>query len=67
VLAELRPGVVVDWLTEPDTSQHAHGVGSPEAAQALREVDRGLDTVLDALEQSGMAETTDVLVLSDHG
>jgi arylsulfatase A-like enzyme len=67
VLAELRPDVVVHWITEPDTTQHAHGVGSPQAVHALRELDRGLGTVLDALERSGMAETTDVLVLSDHG
>jgi arylsulfatase A-like enzyme len=67
VLGELRPDVVVHWITEPDTTQHAHGVGSPQAVQALREVDRGLGTVLDALERSGIGESTDVLVLSDHG
>jgi arylsulfatase A-like enzyme len=67
VLAEFRPDVVVHWITEPDTTQHAHGVGSAEAVAALREVDRGLGTVLDALKRSGTAGTTDVLVLSDHG
>lgn len=67
VLAELRPEVVVHWITEPDNTQHAHGVGSAEARHALREVDRGLGTILDALERSGVADTTDVLVLSDHG
>jgi predicted AlkP superfamily pyrophosphatase or phosphodiesterase len=67
VLAELRPEVVVHWITEPDHTQHAHGVGSPQALNALREVDRSLGTVLAALQRPGMAETTDLLVVSDHG
>jgi arylsulfatase A-like enzyme len=67
VLAELGPDVVVHWVAEPDRTQHDHGVGSPEALDALREVDRSLGTVLDALRRYGMADTTDLLVVSDHG
>jgi arylsulfatase A-like enzyme len=67
MLAEWRPDVVIHWVTEPDHTQHTHGVGSPQARHALREVDRGLGAVLDALERAGMAGTTDLLVVSDHG
>ena len=31
VLPELRPDVVITWLTEPDHMQHAFGAGSPSA------------------------------------
>ena len=31
VLAERRPAVSLLWFSEPDSSQHAHGVGSDEA------------------------------------
>jgi arylsulfatase A-like enzyme len=67
VLAELGPDVVVHWVTEPDRTQHDHGAGSPETLDALRQVDRSLGNVLDALRRYGMAETTDLLVVSDHG
>jgi arylsulfatase A-like enzyme len=67
VLPELQPDVVVNWITEPDHTQHAYGVGSPEALDALRDVDRSLGATLGALERLGLAETTDLFVVSDHG
>lgn len=67
VLPELRPAVVLNWLTEPDHSQHMAGVGSPDAREALRHDDREIAQVLTALEALGLAASTDVLVTSDHG
>jgi arylsulfatase A-like enzyme len=67
VLPELRPAVVLDWLTEPDHSQHAAGVGSPDARGALRHDDREIAQVLATLDALGLAASTDVLVTSDHG
>jgi predicted AlkP superfamily pyrophosphatase or phosphodiesterase len=67
VLPELRPTVVLDWLTEPDHTQHAAGVGSPSARAALRSDDREIAGVLAALDGLGLAGTSDVLVVSDHG
>jgi arylsulfatase A-like enzyme len=66
VLPELRPSVVVNWLTEPDHSQHAVGVGSPAAREALRHDDREIAETLATLERLGNA-ATDVFVVSDHG
>jgi predicted AlkP superfamily pyrophosphatase or phosphodiesterase len=63
VLPELAPAVVINWLTEPDHSQHHVGVGSPAAREALRHDDREIAQVLDGLH----AASTSVLVLSDHG
>jgi predicted AlkP superfamily pyrophosphatase or phosphodiesterase len=67
VLPELRPAVVLNWLTEPDHTQHAAGVGSPSAREALRSDDREIAGVLAALDGLGLAAATDVLVVSDHG
>jgi arylsulfatase A-like enzyme len=67
VLPELRPAVVINWLTEPDHSQHGVGVGSPSARQALRHADREIAQVLSTLETLGLATGTDVFVASDHG
>src|SRR5439155_871950 len=40
VLPALAPSVVFAWLTEPDHSQHALGVGAPSARAAVRNADR---------------------------
>lgn len=63
VLPELAPDVVINWLTEPDHSQHHVGVGSPAAREALRNDDREIAQVLTGLD----AALTSVLVVSDHG
>ena len=67
VLPELRPDVVVNWLTEPDHSQHTVGVGSPAAREALRHDDREIALTLATLDELGLTPGTDVLVVSDHG
>ena len=67
VLSELRPDVVVNWLTEPDHSQHQLGVGSPSAREALRNDDREIARVLTTLDGMGLTASTDVFVVSDHG
>ncbi|MGH7315924.1 MAG: alkaline phosphatase family protein [Candidatus Rokuibacteriota bacterium] len=67
VLPELQPDVVINWLTEPDHSQHHIGVGSPGAREALANDDREIAQVLAAVEALGLAASTSVLVLSDHG
>jgi arylsulfatase A-like enzyme len=67
VLPDLRPTVVLDWLTEPDHSQHDAGVGSPEARAALQHADREIARTLTTLDDLGLTATTDVLVASDHG
>jgi arylsulfatase A-like enzyme len=67
VLPEMAPTVVINWLTEPDHTQHNVGVGSPSAREALRHADREMAQVLDALGGLGLAASTDVLVVSDHG
>jgi predicted AlkP superfamily pyrophosphatase or phosphodiesterase len=67
VLAELRPDVVFNWLTEPDHLQHAIGAGSPQARAAIRNDDREVGLLLDRLRELGLGDKTNVLVVSDHG
>jgi predicted AlkP superfamily pyrophosphatase or phosphodiesterase len=67
VLPELDPAVVINWLTEPDHSQHHGGVGSPAAREALRNDDREIALTLTTLDRLGLAPLTSVLVVSDHG
>ena len=67
VLPELQPEVVIDWQTEPDGAQHRCGTGSQEARKALANNDRNLALTLAKLQALGLADKTDVIVLSDHG
>lgn len=67
VLSELRPDVVVNWLTEPDHIQHAFGAGSPQSREMLRNDDRHIGLVLETLQRLGLADQTDIFVASDHG
>lgn len=55
------------WLAEPDFSQHATGPGSSQSLTAIGNSDRNLGLVLAEIERRGLAATTDVLVVSDHG
>jgi arylsulfatase A-like enzyme len=65
LLPELDPDVALVWFPEPDTSQHAAGVGSPPAAEALTAADAALGRILAELGRRGV--DPDVLVVSDHG
>jgi arylsulfatase A-like enzyme len=53
------------WFPEPDTSQHAYGVDSPEAQQMYSLADANLGRLLESISDSG--EEPDVFVVSDHG
>jgi predicted AlkP superfamily pyrophosphatase or phosphodiesterase len=67
VLPDLKPDVIVNWLTEPDHIQHAAGTGSDEARAAIRNNDREVGLVLDRLGELGLADKTNIIVVSDHG
>jgi arylsulfatase A-like enzyme len=67
VLAERRPVVSMLWFSEPDSSQHAHGVGSAEAVASIGEADRQFGRLLDWMERNGTAADTNLIVTSDHG
>ncbi len=67
VLAERRPAASMLWLTEPDSSQHAHGVGSREAVAAIHEADRQFGRLLHRMELDGSLSDSNIMIISDHG
>src|SRR5262245_3704645 len=67
VLPTVRPDVVIDWIGPLDDAQHANGVGSPEAKDALRQIDASIARTLEKLEELRLRERTDVVIGSDHG
>jgi arylsulfatase A-like enzyme len=67
VLPELKPDVIINWLTEPDHILHATGVGSPQARASIRNDDAEVGLLLRRLDVLDRSRTTNIIVLSDHG
>ena len=67
VLPELKPRVVVHWMTEPDHIQHGRGVGAPESLKSIRHDDEQVGLLLAKLAALGLRERTNIMVVSDHG
>jgi arylsulfatase A-like enzyme len=67
VLPRHKPDLSVVWMRNPDTTQHIYGVGSPEFHLALQAQDALLGQLETKLRELGMAEDTDIIVVSDHG
>ena len=67
VLPELKPDVVINWLTEPDHIQHGIGAGSPPARASIRAADAEVGRLLGRLDALGLAGSTNIMVVSDHG
>ena len=67
LIPKYEPDVVTLWLTEPDHTQHDHGLGSPEALAMLRELDDQLRNLILFMEAGVGSEGLTCLVLSDHG
>jgi len=61
------PALSVIWLGEPDLTQHESAPGAALALAAIKSSDENLAAILSALDRRAARETTDVLVVSDHG
>ncbi len=59
--------VLAVWLTEPDHTAHAEGIGAPAMLAVLAQLDAEIGRLLDGLEERGLRDRTDVIVVSDHG
>lgn len=67
VLKKYKPNLLLVHLASLDTVEHAHGPASPEAAATLELEDKLIGELLDAVKESGLAASTDVFIVSDHG
>jgi arylsulfatase A-like enzyme len=55
------------WLSDPDKSQHETGVGSSTALAGIEASDKNLAEVIKVLNEKGLMDKTDIMVVSDHG
>ena len=66
-LDEMHPDVTLMWISDPDTTAHNKGIGSPETNESLRLVDAEIGRIEDTLRAKGLADRTNIIVTSDHG
>lgn len=59
--------LAVYWCNEPDLTQHATGVNSPQGREALAIADDTFGKAVHWLQTNRRLDETDVMVVSDHG
>jgi len=71
-----KPFVLVFWSRDPDGTQHNQGdsllqvtpgINGPTSRAAIRNADDNLATLRKALDELGLAATTDIVIAADHG
>jgi len=66
-IVEHQPTLTFIHLDHVDHAGHGHGWGSPEYVQAVEEADGYVGAVVEAVGRAGMADSTIIIVTSDHG
>lgn len=62
-----RPHLILSWLGAADHMGHSHGPDSQEVRSAIKDYDQLIGKFLGQLQKLPAGNTTDVLVVSDHG
>jgi arylsulfatase A-like enzyme len=62
-----NPDLTLIWFRSPDSPQHNYGPGSTTYRDALQQQDKLLGALQAALKTQGMNDSTDIVVVSDHG
>jgi predicted AlkP superfamily pyrophosphatase or phosphodiesterase len=62
-----RPRFLTLYFEQVDHEGHEHGPDSAEVDAAIVEVDAALARLVDGLKRRGMFDSTDIVIVSDHG
>lgn len=65
--AATRPSFVTLYFEDVDDAGHGFGPDSPEVREAASRIDGYLRRLLDGLAARGLLDTTNLVVVSDHG
>lgn len=61
------PDLTLIWFRAPDSPQHNYGPGTADARAAVKHQDFLLGQLQAQLKMQGMDQSTDIIVVSDHG
>lgn len=66
----LQPGgadVCAIWMSDPDHTTHADGIGTPSAVAAIKLVDEQFGRILTHLKQANLDGDYNIMITADHG
>ncbi|XP_068244128.1 glycerophosphocholine cholinephosphodiesterase ENPP6-like [Palaemon carinicauda] len=55
------------YTVEPDVMGHAFGPRSPQVLQTLQDLDSVLSILMDELDERGLSDNVNIVIVSDHG
>jgi arylsulfatase A-like enzyme len=67
LLKNQKPNLMFIHFADPDSTGHQYGVNSAEKMQALADCDQALGVIRAAITAAGIAETSVMILTSDHG
>ncbi len=67
ILPKKNPMLSLIWFRTPDNVEHGYGPGTANVKAGLRSQDARLGELLAALKAQGLDQTTNVVIVSDHG
>lgn len=67
IIKTYKPNFTTVHICSPDAAQHRVGREGHEVNRAVASADHAVSNILDAIEQAGIADSTAVIVMGDHG
>jgi predicted AlkP superfamily pyrophosphatase or phosphodiesterase len=67
ILEKHKPDLLLVHLVDLDEEEHHFGPDSPQVAATLEKIDGHIGELLAADRAAGLADSTDVFIVSDHG
>jgi predicted AlkP superfamily pyrophosphatase or phosphodiesterase len=67
LLPKKNPMLSLIWFRTPDNVEHGYGPGTANAVAGVRSQDRRLGELIVALKANNIYQTTNLIVVSDHG
>lgn len=64
---ETRPEFLTLYFDIVDTAGHTYGPNNPKTVSATAQVDAAIGRLLDGLKARGLYETTNIVIVADHG
>lgn len=67
IIKKFKPNILLTHPGYVDSARHKTGLFTDAVNHSIKETDRWIGMLLDAVKEAGIEDTTDVIVLSDHG
>lgn len=67
IIKRYKPNLLLIHPGDVDSKRHKNGVYGASVDEALKSTDRWLGKIFSAIEEAGILDDTDIVVLSDHG